>query len=52
VPDWEERLRPAPSYDFHAPAPPGRALYDQWGWEMNLAAWRGHAEALLDRLAA
>ena len=39
----EERLRRAPRYDFHAPAPPGRALYDQYGWAMTSRRWRQQA---------
>jgi LmbE family N-acetylglucosaminyl deacetylase len=47
--DWEERLRPAPAYDFRRPAPPGAAWYDRHGWVMTLAKWRAHADVLLDR---
>jgi LmbE family N-acetylglucosaminyl deacetylase len=47
--DWQERLRPAPLYDFRQPAPHGAAWYDRHGWVMNLARWRAHADALLDR---
>jgi LmbE family N-acetylglucosaminyl deacetylase len=50
--DWEERLRPAPPYDFRQPAPNGVAWYDRHGWVMTLARWREHADALLDREAA
>jgi LmbE family N-acetylglucosaminyl deacetylase len=46
---WEERLRPAPRYDFRKPAPHGTAWYDRHGWAMNLVRWRAHADALLDR---
>lgn len=45
---WEERLRPAPAYDFRRPAPNGVAWYDRHGWVMTLARWREHADALLD----
>jgi LmbE family N-acetylglucosaminyl deacetylase len=47
VPDWPERLRPAPAYDFHAPAAPREAFYDRLGWAMTSAVWRDHAQALL-----
>ena len=47
VPHWDERLRPAPTYDFGAPAPPGEALYDRWGWAITAADWRRHAATLL-----
>lgn len=30
-----EMWRAAPEYDFAAPPPPGRALYDGFGWEMT-----------------
>jgi LmbE family N-acetylglucosaminyl deacetylase len=49
---WEERLRPAPPYDFRRPAPNGVAWYDRHGWVMTLARWRAHADALLDREGA
>ncbi|WP_176559228.1 PIG-L deacetylase family protein [Rubellimicrobium roseum] len=49
---WEERLRPAPLYDFRQPAPQGLAWYDRHGWDMTLARWREHANALLDREGA
>lgn len=42
-----EELRQAPSHDFRWPAPPGAALYDQWGWAMTSAAWRATAATLL-----
>lgn len=42
-----ERLRAAPAYDFSAPAPPGVALYDTFGWEMTSARWRACASAAL-----
>jgi hypothetical protein len=39
-----ERFRAAPEYDFARPAPPGRALYDLYGWEVTAQSWR-HAVA-------
>ena len=50
--DWQERLRPAPAYDFRLPAPQGTALYDRHGWVMTLDRWRRYADALLDREGA
>lgn len=50
--DWEERLRPAPPYDFRGSAPNGVAWYDRLGWTTTLAMWRAHADALLDREGA
>jgi LmbE family N-acetylglucosaminyl deacetylase len=50
--NWEERLRPAPRYDFRRPAPQKVAWYDRHGWDMTLATWRAHADALLDREGA
>ena len=47
-PQGDERLRPAPAYDFGAPAPPGAVWYDPLGWEMTSAVWRRHADAVLD----
>ena len=44
----DERLRRAPRYDFRAPAPPGEALYDRFGWRMTSAMWLGHAARALD----
>jgi LmbE family N-acetylglucosaminyl deacetylase len=38
-----ERLRVAPDYDFEAPAPPGHALYDLFGWDITSARWRAAA---------
>ncbi len=35
-----ERFRLAPSYRFDAPPPPGRALYDGWGWALTSERWR------------
>lgn len=46
----EEAYREAPVYDFTAPPPPGRALYDDWGWSMTSARWRGLAAEALDAL--
>ena len=43
----DERLRPAPRYDFRAPAPPGAAFYEALGWPMTSAGWRRHAAAAL-----
>lgn len=40
-----ERWRAAPAYDFAAPAAPGGALYDGFGWAMTAARWRGMAAA-------
>jgi N-acetylglucosamine malate deacetylase 2 len=45
-----ERLRPAPSYDFSAPPPPGVALYDRFGWPMSSAVWRSEAVRALAAL--
>ena len=42
-----ERLRKAPTHDFAIPAPPGRAVYEQWGVGGSLAEWRRHADAIL-----
>jgi LmbE family N-acetylglucosaminyl deacetylase len=42
-----ERWRVAPRYDFAAPPPPGRALYDGFGWAMTSAKWRERARAAL-----
>jgi LmbE family N-acetylglucosaminyl deacetylase len=44
-----EAYRKAPTYDFTAPPPPGRALYDAWGWPMRSGLWRRYAA---DALAA
>lgn len=49
---WQERLRPAPRRDFRQPAPNGAAWYDRHGWDMTLARWREHADALLEREGA
>jgi N-acetylglucosamine malate deacetylase 2 len=46
----QERLRAAPTYDFSAPAPPGSALYDAFGWEMTSDRWRACACAALRHL--
>jgi N-acetylglucosamine malate deacetylase 2 len=45
-----ERLRPAPSYDFSAPPPPGVALYDRFGWPMCNDLWRSEAVRALAEL--
>ena len=42
-----ERLRPAPDYDFTAPALPGAALYEQWGFRETAADWRSWAARAL-----
>jgi LmbE family N-acetylglucosaminyl deacetylase len=42
-----ERYRTAPDYDFSQAAPPGRALYDGFGWAMTAATWRRIARPLL-----
>lgn len=41
-----ERWRDAPRYDFTRPPPPGRSLYDRFGWTMMSARWRERARAL------
>jgi LmbE family N-acetylglucosaminyl deacetylase len=46
----QERLRPAPDYDFTAPPPCGEALYDGWGWTLTSATWRERASAALREL--
>lgn len=46
-PAAHEELRQAPGYDFLRPAPPGDALYDQWGWDMTAAAWRAAAATFI-----
>jgi N-acetylglucosamine malate deacetylase 2 len=35
-----EAYRTAPDYDFTQPPPPGRVLYDDWGWALTSARWR------------
>ena len=45
-----ERIRPAPDHDFTEPPPPGRALYDDWGWSLTSAVWRERAAAALPAL--
>lgn len=35
-----ERFRRAPDYDFTKAAPPGRALYDLYGWVITSEGWR------------
>lgn len=47
-PEGDERLRPAPRYDFRRPAPPGAAWYDALGWAMTAAEWRRRAARVLD----
>ncbi len=42
-----ERYRLAPDYDFSQGPPPGRALYDRFGWEMTLARWQAAARSYL-----
>lgn len=52
--DWRpavERWRAVPGYDFAAPPPPGRALYDRFGWAMTSARWRSLA-AVAERVTA
>ena len=51
-PEADERLRPAPRYDFRAPAPPGAAWYDRLDWETTSASWRRYADAVLASRAA
>ena len=47
IPIEVERLRPAPRYDFRAPAPPGQSFYEALGWEMTCREWRRLASAVL-----
>jgi LmbE family N-acetylglucosaminyl deacetylase len=42
-----ERFRRAPEYDFTAAAPPGRALYDLYGWEITSQLWRSRLREIL-----
>jgi hypothetical protein len=42
-----ERWPECPAYDFAVPPPPGRALYDDWGWPLTSARWRELAAAEL-----
>lgn len=42
-----ERYRRAPDYDFTAPAAPGRALYDEFGWDITSERWRARLAGLL-----
>lgn len=42
-----ECWRIAPRYDFTGPPPPGRALYDRFGWAVTSARWRERARAVL-----
>lgn len=46
-----ETYRQAPTYAFHQPPPPGRALYDQWGLSTDSIHWRARAQAALRELA-
>lgn len=43
-----ERFRRAPDYDFTAPAPPGRALYDLYGWEVTSSRWRSRLAEVVE----
>jgi LmbE family N-acetylglucosaminyl deacetylase len=43
-----ERVRRAPRYDFARPAPPGAALYEQWGFRLTAAEWRARARDALE----
>lgn len=47
-----ERLRPTPGYHFARPAPPGRALYELWGFAEDAAAWRARAARVLEPACA
>jgi LmbE family N-acetylglucosaminyl deacetylase len=47
-----ERVRPAPAYDFSRAAPPGRALYERWGFRGTAADWRTHAARVLEPACA
>ena len=47
-----ERVRPAPTYDFTRPAPPGAALYERWGFRESAADWRAHAARVLEPACA
>jgi LmbE family N-acetylglucosaminyl deacetylase len=48
-----ESWRAAPAYDFTAPPPPGRALYDGFSWAMTSARWRAlAADALAHQRAS
>lgn len=40
-----ERWRDAPRYDFSRPPPPGRVLYDRFGWAITSERWRERAMA-------
>lgn len=42
-----ERWREAPRYDFMRPPPPGRSLYDRFGWAITSERWRERARAAL-----
>lgn len=45
-----ERLRPAPTYDFTRPPPPGDVLYDRFRWRLTGESWRERARAALERI--
>jgi hypothetical protein len=47
-----ERWRPAPTYDFRRPPPPGACLYDGFGWPLDGEAWRAQARTALAELEA
>jgi N-acetylglucosamine malate deacetylase 2 len=42
-----EVYRAAPHYDFTRLPPPGRALYDAWGWQITSEIWRAEARRVL-----
>ena len=42
-----ERFRRAPDYHFTSPAPPQRALYDLYGWQITGSEWRARLAELL-----
>jgi LmbE family N-acetylglucosaminyl deacetylase len=48
----DERIRPAPRYDFSRPAPPGAALYESWGFAESAADWRAQAARVLEPACA
>jgi N-acetylglucosamine malate deacetylase 2 len=45
-----ERFRLAPTYNFTQPPPPGRALYDRFGWSLTSAVWRREAAAAMEAM--
>jgi LmbE family N-acetylglucosaminyl deacetylase len=47
-----ERIRRAPPYDFSRPAPPIRALFEQWGFAESASDWLRHARAMLEPACA